>query len=74
MGKEGDVTSQDKWRYTLYTAILLFLLFRPETFQLVQSLLGKSVDVASASGCPTSTGFAIHLVVFTLIIRMMMDK
>lgn len=73
MGK-GEATSKDKWRYTLYTSILVFLLFRPETFQLVQSLVGKSLSVASSGGCPTPTGFALHLVIFTVIIRKMMDK
>jgi hypothetical protein len=76
MGREhrAPPTDADKWRYSLYSALLVFLLFRPETFMIVQKALGWKGDymVANSAGCPTSTGFALHLVIFTVLIKMMM--
>uniref|UniRef100_A0A6C0B2E1 Uncharacterized protein n=1 Tax=viral metagenome TaxID=1070528 RepID=A0A6C0B2E1_9ZZZZ len=66
--------SSDKWRYTLYTTFVLLLLFNPETYKLMNSLLGRFVGpVASKEGCPTMLGFVIHAAVFTLVVRYMMD-
>ena len=66
--------SSDKWRYTLYTTFVLLLLFNPETYKLMNSLLGRFVGpVASRDGCPTMLGFIIHAAVFTLVVRYMMD-
>jgi hypothetical protein len=66
--------SSDKWRYTLYTTFVLLLLFNPETYKLMNSLLGRFVGpIASRDGCPTMLGFVIHAAVFTLVVRYMMD-
>ena len=75
-GREGfgDSRSSDaKWRYTLYTAILFLLVANPYTFKFVQKLLGKFVTVASREGCPTNYGLLIHALVFTLVLRYLMD-
>jgi hypothetical protein len=73
MGKKSEVTDADKWRYSIYSALLVFILFRPETFMAVNKVLGKTVGaIATPAGCPTPTGFAIHLVIFTIIIKLMM--
>ena len=67
-------TSSDKWRYTLYTTILLLILFNPLTYNLVNSLLSRFVGpIASNNGCPTTLGFFLHATVFTFIVRYMMD-
>ena len=66
--------SSDKWRYTLYTTFVLLVLFNPETYKLMNSLLGSFVGpIASRDGCPTMLGFVIHAAVFTLVVRYMMD-
>jgi hypothetical protein len=39
----------------------------------VNYLLGKLVKIASPTGCPTTAGLLIHAVVFTLILRYIMD-
>jgi len=66
--------SSDKWRYTLYTTFVLLVLFNPETYKLMNSLLGRFVGpIASRDGCPTMLGFVIHAAVFTLVVRYMMD-
>jgi hypothetical protein len=64
----------DKWRYTLYTTFVLLLLFNPWTYKLVNTLLSRFLGpIASKDGCPTLLGFAIHALVFTLVIRWLMD-
>ena len=64
----------DKWRFTLYTTLVLLVLFNPWTYRLVNSLLSKIVGpIAQKDGCPTLLGFIIHAAIFTLVIRYMMD-
>ena len=69
-----SVASSDKCRYTLYTTFVLLILFNPWTYTLVDSLLARFVGrIASPGGCPTTLGFIIHAIVFTLVVRYMMD-
>jgi len=66
--------SSDKWRYTLYTTLILVALFNPFAFKAVHALLSPLVGpIASANGIPTKLGFFIHTVVFTLVLRYSMD-
>lgn len=68
------VQSADKWRYTLYTTFVLVLLFNPWTYTFVNGLISNLVGTTSTPyGCPTTLGFIIHVIVFTLIVRYMMD-
>jgi len=63
----------DKWRYTLYTTAILVVLFNQYAFKLVHKLLSPLVGpIAASNGCPTTLGFVIHTVVFTLILRLIM--
>ena len=67
-------TPSDKWRFTLYTTFVAILLFNPWTFSVVNTLLSRFIgQTATGNGCPTPLGFVIHVVIFTLIIRYMMD-
>ena len=69
-----DLKTSDKWRFTLYTVIVALLIFNPWTYKLVSSLLSGFVGtIASKEGCPTWLGLGVHAVVFTLIIRFLMD-
>ena len=66
--------STDKWRYTLYTTLVVLILFNPWTYKLVNSLLsGLTGPICNGAGCPTILGFFIHAIVFTVIVRYMMD-
>ena len=67
--------SSDKWRYTLWTTLVLFIIFNPYTYKFTQKLLGVFLGQISSSvtGCPTHVGFLLHAIVFTLIVRYMMD-
>jgi len=64
----------DKWRFTLYTTAVVLLFFNPWTYKFANSFLSNLVGkIADGQGCPTLLGFAIHVLVFTLVIRYMMD-
>jgi len=64
----------DKWRYTLYTTLVFLLVVNPFTYQLTNQLFSKIFGkIASSNGCPTMGGILLHAVVFTLVLRYMMD-
>jgi len=69
-----EATSGDKWRYTIYTTIVLLILFNTWTYKLMNKLLSNFVGtIASKDGCPTLLGFGIHALVFTIVVRLLMD-
>ena len=53
-----------KFKYSLYTTLLFFLLASPTSFRVSNRLFGGSV--ASKGGCPTAVGFALHTFVFLI--------
>ena len=63
----------DKWRYTLYTTIVLLIVLNPFTYKLVNSLFKSVIKICDSNGCPTTSGFLIHSAVFTIIVRYLMD-
>ena len=69
-------TSSDKWRYTLYTTLVLLILFNPWTYQFMNSTFSRLFGgpaISSREGCPTLLGFLVHALVFTIVVRYMMD-
>jgi hypothetical protein len=71
--EKEELTSIKKWKYTLMTTIIFLIIANPYTYILVNSLLGKFVKIASSTGCPTTAGLLIHAVVFTLLLRGVME-
>jgi len=72
MSKESP-SSEDKWKYTLYTTVLLIIIFNPFTYKITDGFLsGLLGHLATSTGCPTMLGFGIHVVVFTLFLRVLM--
>lgn len=72
--KCGDSPSNiQKWRWTLYTTLLFILIVSPVTYKFVDSLLSGFIGKIAKNGCPTPVGIFIHAIVFTLILRGMMD-
>jgi len=69
---DQTLSSNDKWKYTLYTTFVFLLVANPYTYKFVQILLGKFIKISDKSGCPTILGFLVHAVVFTLILRYIM--
>lgn len=66
-------SSLDKWRYTLYTTVLFLIIVNPYTYLFVNSILKYVFMVCNKNGCPTPFGIVIHAIVFTLLLRVLMD-
>jgi hypothetical protein len=64
-----DPKNIDKWRYSLYSAILFFILSLPCVYNLTSYIIKTIND----NGCPMILGILIHSVVFLLIVRVMME-
>ena len=56
-----------KAKYSLYSALVFFLIACPETFKLTQSLFGSFFTIANG-GCPTPLGFFFHTVIFFFVL------
>lgn len=72
-GQSKGKNNMDKWKYTLYTTILFLIVVNPLTYKLVNMILGKIAKIADKSGCPTIVGMLVHAVVFTLLLRGLME-
>lgn len=69
-----QLTNFDKWRFTLYTTFLLVVFFNPWMFIFMNRILSSVFGVISSKeGCPTMVGFVVHVIVFTFILRYIMD-
>jgi hypothetical protein len=66
--KEKKVNNLNKWKYSLYATIVALIVFNNSTYKLVNNV----INVCDKKGCPTEFGFTIHLIVFTIIIRLLM--
>ena len=74
MPKNESPSEADKWKYTLLTTVILLAVFNPQTYKLTDALLGGLLgSLANNSGCPTWLGFGVHVVVFTLLLRGVME-
>ena len=65
--------NERKWRYTLMTTVLYLIITHPVMFKLTHRLFGSFMKLAGKSGCPTMAGYLLHAVVFTVLLRMMMN-
>jgi hypothetical protein len=61
-----------KLKYSFYSALVFFLVANPETYMLSQTFLGFLFPISSSSGCPTTTGFFLHTLVFFIVMFAMM--
>ena len=57
-----------KAKYAFYSTLVFFLVANPETFKMMQTVLGWLVTVADAGGCPTAIGFFLHTTVFFFVL------
>jgi len=56
-----------KVKYSLYSALVFFLIANPETFKVTQMLFGSLLTLA-VGGCPTPTGLFFHTFIFFLFL------
>ena len=71
--KKKSKTNMDKWRYTLITTILFLIVVNPMTYKFVNYLAMGFFKIADKTGCPTMLGIFIHAIVFTLLLRGIME-
>lgn len=69
----NELKNAQKWKYTLLTTMIFILVANPYTYMFVQFLAGKFVKISSVAGCPTVIGFFLHTLVFTVVLRYIMD-
>lgn len=65
--KKSDIV---KFKYSVYSALVFFLVSNPETYKLTSSLFGDWV--AGSSGCPSAGGLFLHTAVFLAIVFFLM--
>lgn len=63
-------TSADKWRYSLYSALVFLVLSLPLTYKATSMLYG---GIRTQTGAPSYIGVVLHAIVFLLIVRLMMN-
>ena len=68
------LTSDLKWYYTLKTTGIFLAVSNPYTYKLMQKLIGSRISISNEDGCPTPEGFIISTIIFTLLLRLAMEK
>jgi len=53
-----------KVKYSFYSTLVFFLFANPETFRVMQQLVGSSMSITASSGVPTPFGFFLHTGLF----------
>jgi hypothetical protein len=63
-----------KVKYSFYSTLVFVIFANPETFRIVNNMIGKTVPITTGSGLPTPTGFFLHAFLFfaTMIGLMML--
>ena len=63
----------EKWKYTLYTAVVALLVFNQVAYRLVHRFLRSCVKICNKCGCPTVSGLVVQVVLFALLLRWVME-
>jgi hypothetical protein len=53
-----------KVKYSFYSMLVFVIFANPETFRIVNNILGKSIPITTSAGIPTATGFFLHSFLF----------
>lgn len=53
-----------KVKYSFYSTLVFFLFANPETYRVIQTLVGKPGAITNSAGLPTSTGFFLSTGLF----------
>lgn len=76
MGNKNEkLDNYNKWKYTLYTTIVFLIVVNPAVYTLVNGITNGlfGVKIADNTGCPNMIGIILHALVFTLVLRLLMD-
>ena len=55
-----------KAKYSFYSTLVFFLIANPETYKVIQRVLGNILTISDGEGCPTPGGFFLHTALFFL--------
>lgn len=55
-----------KIKYSFYSTLVFFVFANPETFRIVQGLVGSRLSIITSGGAPTPVGFFLHAAFFFL--------
>ena len=53
-----------KIKYSFYSTLVFFIFANPETFRIVDNLIGSYTPIVSSTGVPTPVGFFLHAFLF----------
>jgi hypothetical protein len=73
--KQYEPPNNDKkWTISLYSGLLFFIIASPPLFRLVNSLTTRfgGVSILTEQGTPNIVGYALHTIIFILIVRISM--
>ena len=53
-----------KVKYSFYSMLVFVIFANPETFRIMNNIIGKTIPITTAGNVPTPTGFFIHAFLF----------
>ena len=71
--EEKRLNNYSKWKYSIYTLIILIVIINPYFYKITNILLGNIIGKTEENGCPTLKGIVLHLIIFTIVIRYVME-
>ena len=71
----GVTKNKEKWLISLYAVIVYVLVTNPFTYRLTNflGLISPELHTIDGNGCPTVFGYVLHMLVFLLLVRVMME-
>ena len=68
-------TVSDKWTAAFMLGILFLLVSSPFTYSLTNTITkGAGFAISDTQGCPNLAGLIIHTVIFTLLLRLLLNR
>lgn len=65
--------SYDKWKYSIISGLIFFIIANPLTYKFMNLFLKKIIKVTNKNGSPSFYGLLLHTIVYVIIIRGTMD-
>lgn len=65
--------SYDKWKYSIISGLIFFIIANPLTYKFMNLFLKKIIKVTNKNGSPSFYGLMLHTIVYVIIIRGTMD-
>lgn len=61
-----------KAKYSFYSTLVFFIIANPETYKIVQRILGSVIGTVANGGCPTTLGLMFHTALFFFVMLALM--